>query len=115
MTDGIGDDLNAADGEPGRKAEDVLSRLGELGLSLEESQRNIVRSKLVYYFRKGGTEQIPTIADAMLDRLLQNAHRIALTGSSMRKATKLHNDSTNDNNSNIPLDGDKNENNSIKQ
>ena len=27
----------------------------------------------------------PTIADAMLDRLLQNAHRIELSGSSMRK------------------------------
>lgn len=28
----------------------------------------------------------PTIADAMLDRLLQNAHRVELAGSSMRKA-----------------------------
>jgi DNA replication protein DnaC len=28
----------------------------------------------------------PTIADAMLDRLLQNAHRIELTGSTMRKS-----------------------------
>ena len=27
----------------------------------------------------------PTIADAMLDRLVHNAHRIALTGHSMRR------------------------------
>ncbi|GLS21513.1 hypothetical protein GCM10007874_45300 [Labrys miyagiensis] len=31
----------------------------------------------------------PTIADAILDRLVHNAYRIELTGESMRKARKV--------------------------
>ena len=31
----------------------------------------------------------PTIADAVLDRLVHNAHRLALKGDSMRKITAL--------------------------
>ena len=31
----------------------------------------------------------PTLADAMMDRILQNAHRIELSGKSMRKATAV--------------------------
>jgi hypothetical protein len=29
----------------------------------------------------------PTVADAILDRLVHNAHRLSLTGESLRKAT----------------------------
>ncbi len=33
----------------------------------------------------------PTIADALLDRVLHNAHRIELAGNSMRKTTAITN------------------------
>jgi IstB-like ATP binding protein len=34
-----------------------------------------------------GTRSSPTIADAVLDRLIHNAHRLTLKGDSMRKIT----------------------------
>ena len=48
--------------------------------------------------RRRATISSPTIADAILDRLVHNAHRIELTGTSMRtkRASKSNKDNNND-------------------
>jgi len=36
------------------------------------------------------TSQLPVVADAILDRLMHNAHRLPLKGESLRKAAAKH-------------------------
>jgi hypothetical protein len=66
---------------------DEQTRMRHLWNSADGKQRNEI-TRLHHAYREAQTNMDdPTLADAILDRLVHNAHRLNMTGESMRRIT----------------------------